>query len=58
MTGGNCISCIHLRAKKPGEEPRCDAFPEAIPVVIFAGEELHINPYPGDHGIQFEEDLA
>jgi hypothetical protein len=30
------------------------AFPEDIPDVIIMGDVAHHEPYPGDHGIQFE----
>lgn len=33
----------------------CKAFPKGIPRVIAYGTNLHKRPYPGDHGIQFEE---
>lgn len=56
MTGGDCIFCIHLRPSKPGESLRCDAFPEALPLVIFTGKVSHEEPFKGDHGIQFEID--
>ena len=34
--------------------PFCRAFPEEIPIAIRLGENNHTEPYPGDHGIQFE----
>ncbi len=38
-----------------GQVPACDAFPKGIPDEIAYGDNLHLKPYPGDHGIQFEE---
>lgn len=38
------------------ERPRCEAFPQGIPAEIAYGDELHLEPYPGDNGIQFEKD--
>jgi hypothetical protein len=33
----------------------CKAFPEGIPSKIAYGDNLHIEPYPGDGGIQYEQ---
>ena len=44
-----CIFCRHYHA-----DLTCDAFPERIPIEIITGEHDHREPYPGDHGIQFE----
>ena len=32
----------------------CDAFPEAIPNEIAYGNNLHLDKFTGDHGIQYE----
>ena len=32
----------------------CDAFPDSIPDEVLFGEFDHREPYPGDHGIQYE----
>jgi hypothetical protein len=34
----------------------CKAFPDGIPRQIAYGDNLHLKPYPGDHGIQFEKE--
>ncbi len=49
-----CMRCKHY-IKEPGSV-YCKAFPngDGIPEEIFFGENLHKEPYPGDHGIQFE----
>jgi len=32
----------------------CMAYPDGIPDVIWEGDNKHVKPYPGDHGIQFK----
>jgi len=34
----------------------CEAFPENIPNEIAYGNNSHTKPFPGDNGIQFEEE--
>lgn len=36
------------------ERVYCSAFPDRIPDDIAYGDNLHLKPYPGDHGIQYE----
>lgn len=55
-------NCKHLIGVKqdPDENEEservvCAAFPEGIPSVIAYGDELHLKPFPGDHGIQYEK---
>ncbi len=35
----------------------CDAFPDGIPEEIAYGDNLHLKPVKGDHGLQFQESL-
>lgn len=56
--------CRHFEGWKPYPQPPeaipasfpfCRAFPEGIPAEIAYGENLHLAPYPGDHGIRYEK---
>ena len=48
-----CSYCIHANWS---ETRCCKAFPEpeGIPLEIWNGENNHMAPFTGDHGIQFE----
>ncbi|HEX2864524.1 MAG TPA: hypothetical protein VHN99_08135 [Deinococcales bacterium] len=49
-----CLVCVHLDPKNGHRT--CRAFPEGIPERIRLGRLKHVNPHPGDHGLQFEAD--
>lgn len=48
-----CNSCKHYHIEDV-KRNTCDAFPDGIPDEIWRGDNAHKNPYPGDHGIQYE----
>ncbi len=50
-----CYDCRHLR--QDSHKVTCAAFPDGIPVEILKSRILHREPFPGDHGIQFEPRL-
>lgn len=38
------------------EVDACAAFPDGIPDEITTGKNMHLKPYPGDHGVQYEKE--
>ena len=55
-----CMYCKHVgeeRKTRANGEPYlpCAAFPDGIPDEILSDRIKHDRPYPGDHGIQFED---
>ena len=49
-----CSTCTYY-IKNGKKSFVCQAYPDGIPDVIIRGEVDHIEPYPGDHGIQYME---
>ncbi len=45
-----CMACAH---RKPMERA-CTAFPDGIPGEIWDNQADHRQPYPDDHGVQWE----
>jgi hypothetical protein len=48
-----CLSCRNWIGPTPN--PHCRAFRVAIPDKILSNRHDHKRPFPGDHGIRFEE---
>jgi hypothetical protein len=58
----NCSKrkCKHYRGVKSDSDEStervvCVAFPDRIPDEIAYGSEMHVSPYPGDNGVQYEQ---
>lgn len=50
-----CPSCEHYISYIASLDAMvCEAFPDGIPTEILSGENDHIKPYPGDHGITYK----
>lgn len=52
-----CALCKHFHPESRIADdytPRCDAFPDGLPMPIWNGENKHTKPYPGDGGILFD----
>lgn len=50
MAPSLCGSCVY----KDPDEPKCEAFPDGIPISILSGYQDHFQSYRGDRGITFE----
>jgi hypothetical protein len=48
------ILCHYCRFRRPGIPMTCDAYPDGVPRRFRFGDEKHVKPAEGDHGIQFE----
>ena len=51
--GPRCLYCKHFHVPGRG---KCSAFPNGIPGRFIIGDDEHVAPYEGDHGLQFELD--
>ena len=48
-----CASCRRFNRKDLLNDT-CEAYPKGIPEPILHGDNDHREPYPGDHGLQYE----
>ncbi len=48
--------CQLCRRYRNDDKPiaTCDAYPSGIPLGILTNETSHLEPRPGDHGLQFD----
>lgn len=51
-----CQGCTRLHGDL--RDPKCDAFPDGIPVPILISKADHREPYEGDNGLQFNPENA
>ena len=53
--GGICGMCKHWQPGigHPNGTQTCVAFPDGIPKEIWAGDDMHMSPVPGDNGVIF-----
>jgi len=54
-----CSTCVHFTHDITDEDHdhfrfKCAAFPKGIPEVIMYNEFDHHQPFPGDHGMQYQ----
>ena len=49
-----CAFCKHYQSNR-GAAVLCRAFPDGVPANILNNEVNHQFPYPGDHGIRWEQ---
>lgn len=52
LTSATCRHCRHLDLPS---QRTCAAFPNGIPDELWWAYRGHRDPFPGDHGIQYEE---
>jgi hypothetical protein len=48
-----CFTCDHFVGDDGNYYSVCEAFPEGIPSDFLWGEDWHVRPVEGDHGIQY-----
>lgn len=50
------LGVAYVGEGEAGERHVCAAFPDGIPDEIAFGNNKHLKPYPGDHGIIYEKE--
>lgn len=53
LSAPNCLICKHFY-RTSDHKSGCKAFLDKTPLEMIEPELDHLNPYPGDNGIQFE----
>ncbi len=51
-----CWVCAHWIRNDDVVFGRCEAYPDGVPGEFIRTEKVHNVPFPGDHGIIFEQD--
>lgn len=46
--------CLYCKHRLEGPSMRCLAYPDGVPRRFRLGDDLHIRPTEGDHGVQYE----
>lgn len=53
-----CLSCRFFNRDPEAQVFGCDVYPNGIPEDIYTSRHDHRSPYPGDGGVQFEQQIG